>query len=344
MFNFFGEVKDPIFLIWKSNIKTIKSMNSHIVDFKRYLINNKFISENDRNRLFRLVDDLLRKAFLSYKYGKLWLINCIKRTTAINGFDLELNEIDENKKDVIVYLDIAARRKYLFSQKDFIKIIKSNLENSYMFDHLPQPLPIRNPYTNREFHKLDLIEIDRMLIDSPLIWKMYRDCKYNVERFKLTNYNYLTIFSVGSYVDQLEKEDIIFYIEDIFMYYNFVKYCVKCVNDTKDVRNIKLRSILMNWFLYQKRLDVFTQEDLNTICEIFKINCIKHMQKDETTVKYFDSSIINFEFTGGPIKDGFVFNTPDSDDATRIQKTIHKKKIKKNRSVLKKKVVIKTIS
>jgi hypothetical protein len=346
MLNFFEDIKDPIFLLWNSQFRTVKSMNSHIVDFKRYLINNKFIGENVKNESIKCVDEILRKAFLRYKYGKLWLVNCIKRTASVNGFDLELNEIDENKKDVIVYVDIGARRKYLFSQKDFRKLIITNLENSYIFDHLPQPLPIRNPYTNKEFSKLELIEIDSMLIDSPLIWNMYRDCKYNLERFKLINYNYLMIYSAGSYVDQLEKDDIVFYIEDIFMFYNFVNYCELCLEDRGKLKNRKLKGILIDWFLFQKRLGIFTKDDLNTICEMFKMNCLKHDKKDEATVKYFDSSIINFEFTGGPIKDNFVFKAASNNDLNKrkLKNKKNKKKIKKSKKVLKKKVVIKTIS
>ena len=349
MLNFFEDIKDPIFLLWNSQFRTVKSINSRIVDFKRYLINNKFIGENVKNESIKCVDEILRKAFLRYKYGKLWLVNCIKRTASVNGFDLELNEIDENKKDVIVYVDIEARRKYLFSQKDFRKLIITNLENSYMYDHLPQPSPIKNPYTNKEFTKLELIEIDSMLTDTPLIWNMYRDCKYNLERFKLINFNYLLVCSAGSYVDQLEKDDIVFYIEDIFMFYNFVNYCEKCVEATGKLKNRKLRSILIDWFLFQKRLGIFTKEDLNIICEMFKMNCLKHDKKDEDNVKYLDSSVINFEFTGGPIKDNFVFKAASNDDTTNNvtkKKSTNKKKlkIKKSKKVLKKKVVIKTIS
>ena len=348
MLNFCKDITDTLFLSWISQIKTIKSMNSHIVDFKRYLINNKFISEPVRNESIKCVDEMLRKAFLSYKYGKIWLVNCIKRTTSVNGFDLELNEIDENKKDVIVYVDVGARRKYLFSQKDFRKLIITNLENSYMYDHLPQPSPIKNPYTNKDFTKLELIEIDSMLIDSPLIWNMYRNCKYNLERFKLINFNYLLVCSAGSYVDQLEKDDIVFYIEDIFMFYNFVNYCGLCLEDRGNLKNRKLRSILINWFLFQKRLGIFTKDDLGTICEMFKMNCLKHNKKDEANVKYFDSSIINFEFTGGPITENFVFkaasNEETANNVTKKKSNTKKLRLKKSKKVLKKKVVIKTIS
>lgn len=341
MFNFVEEVKDPMFLFWKTQICTIKSINGHMIDFKKYLMNNKFIGENVRNESIKCVDEVLRRAFLSYKYVKLWLEHCIKRKVVINDFDLELNEINENKKDVIVYLDLRERRKYLFSQKDFKKLIITNLEHSYIFDHMPQPLPIKNPYTNREFNKFELIDIDNMLVDSPLIWKLYRDCKYNLERFKIVNYNYLLISSVGSYVDQLEKEDLVFYIEDIFIYYNYTQYCKKCVSYTNNLRNRNLRDILMNWFLFQKKLGIFKQSDLNVLCDMFKINCEKHNKKKSTTK--FKTDIINIEFTGGPIKEDFVFTAGSNNSNETNVKQIVKNK-KKNKNVLKKKVVIKTIS
>jgi hypothetical protein len=215
-----------------------------------------------------------------------------------------------------------------------------------MYDHLPQPSPIKNPYTNKDFTKLELIEIDSMIIDSPLIWNMYRNCKYNLERFKLINFNYLLICSAGSYVDQLEKDDIVFYVEDIFMFYNFVNYCGLCVEDRGNLKNRKLRSILINWFLFQKRLGIFTKDDLGTLCEMFKMNCLKHSKTDEAPVKYFDSSIINFEFTGGPINYNFVFKAELNEDTNNnvIKKKSTIKKLKKSKKVLKKKVVIKTIS
>jgi len=333
-------------------------MNGHIVDFKRYIIGNKFINDKFRAEIFQKVDTVVRKAFLSYKYGKLWLVNFIKRKDAVNEFDLELNEIGENKKDLITYIDIRARRKYVFTQKDFRKLIQRHLENSYMYDHMPQPLSLKNPYTNKEFNTLDLIDIDEMLIDSPLIWKIYRNCKYNLEKFKIINYTYLTTCCASSYVDQLEQADIQFYIEDIFMFYNFINYCKRCVNEINQVRNNQLRNILINWFLYQKRLTMFTQTDLNKLCEMFKFNCKKHINKDEEQIKkdnkyiIFDGNLIDFQFTGGPIKEHFVFIGKKDDE--RLQNTTNKttnkikikmkiKKANKFKNVLKKKAVIKTI-
>jgi hypothetical protein len=350
MFNFLCEVKNPIFLFWKSQLKpgnTNRSITGHIVDFKRYVIGNKFINETAREVIFLEIDILVRRAYLSYKYAKLWLIKYIHRKRPVNGFDLGLDEIDENIKNVITYVDIRARRKYLFSQKDFKKLIKSSLENSYMYDHLPQPLPLRNPYTNKEFHTTDLIDIDRILIDSPLIWKMFRDCKYNLERFKITNYTYLTICCTGSFVDQMDGSDITFYIEDIFMYYNVKNYCTKCVQDISNIRNKKLRNILINWFLFQKHLGIFTQIDLISLCEIFKLDCLVHTKKTKE-YSHFRSDIMNFEFTGGPILTNYVFmgNREENKEQNKeISKPRYKglKIKKKPKKVLKKKAVIKTI-
>jgi hypothetical protein len=79
---------------------------------------------------------------------------------------------------------------------------------------------------------------------------------------------------------------------------------------------------------------------------MFKMNCLKHNKKDEAPVKYFDSNIINFEFTGGPIKDNFVFKAALNEDTNKdvTKKKSTNKKLKKSKKVLKKKVVIKTIS
>ena len=314
MFHLLDEIKDPMFVLWKSRSKTITTINSCILGYKRYLLNNKFLLEDVRNDKFKCIDRVSRKAYLISKYIKLWKVNVIKRKDPVNEFDLELNEINEQKKDVIIYIDTEARRKYLFSQKDFNQMVKTSLEQSYVYDHLPQPYPIKNPYTNREFSVLDLIELDKMLIDSPLIWKIYRDCKYNLEKFKLLNLTYLTFCCTKNFVDQLENVDIFFYIEDIFLFHNYKTYCVRCITDTSIIRSKRLKNILINWFLSQKQLGTFTPNDFNMLCDIFKANCKKHIRRRNVMTRCFRSGVINIEFTGGPIIGNYIFRGRESNN------------------------------
>jgi hypothetical protein len=150
----------------------------------------------------------------------------------------------------------------------------------------------------------------------------------------------------------MDKVDIHFYIEDIFLYYNIQKYCINCVKEQSNIRNRRLRNILINWFLSQKHLAVFTQIDLNSLCDIFKLECLVHNKKTKEDT-YFKPGVISFEFTGGPIPSNYVFMGDIEDKKQNTEKVelkpISKPKYKKLRmkkkpkKVLKKKTVIKNI-
>ena len=305
MLTFLDEIEHPIFKVWKRGQRNnIKTLNYYITGFRKYLVGNKFINDTTRRELYERLNAVAYKAYLSYKYGKLWFINCIKNKEAVNEFDLELNNISDSTKDVIVYLDMVNRRKYLFSQKDFKKIIKSRLENSYVYDHIPEPLVITNPYTNREIGRLELMAIDEMLIDSPLIWKLYKDSYYDMEHFRTIHNTYLLNVSVVSYVDQMEDIDIIFYINDIFLYYDIGNYCKECINNNVGFDKKELKDIIIQWLLSKKLLDVFTRSSLAKLCKMFSIPCRNKVVKPNII---FSSNKIDIEFTGGPLPVNYIF-------------------------------------
>jgi hypothetical protein len=305
MLTFLDEIEHPIFKVWKAGQKkNVKSLNYYILTFRKYLLGNNFISDTTRKELYEILDIVGYKAYLSYKYSKIWFINCIKNKPAVNDLDLELNSISDNTKNVIVYLDMVNRRKYLFSQRDFKKIIKSRLESSYVYDHIPEPLIITNPYTNREIGRLELMAIDEMLIDAPLIWKLYKDCYYDIERFRILHNTYLLSVSVVSYVDQMEDIDIVFYINDIFSSYGIDNFCKECLNNNVGFNSKELKSILIQWLLDKKLLDVFTKSNLAKLYKMFSIPCQNKIVKPDII---FNSNTIDIEFTGGPLMGNYIF-------------------------------------
>jgi hypothetical protein len=305
MLTFLSEIEHPIFKVWKAGQrKNVNSLNYYILTFRKYILGNKFISDTTRKELYKLLDAVAYKANLSYKYTKIWFINCIKKKPAVNDLDLELNSIRYDTKDVIVYIDMINRRKYLFSQRDFKKIIKTKLENSYLYDHIPEPQIIKNPYTNREINRLELMAIDEMLKDPPLIWKLYRDCYYDIERFRIVHHTYLLNVSAGSYVDQLEDIDIVFYINDILSYYDVENYCKECVNKHIGFDKKELRGIIIQWLLAKKLLGIFNRFNAIKLYKMFSIPCKNKIVKLDIV---FSSNTIDIEFTGGPLKENYIF-------------------------------------
>jgi hypothetical protein len=339
MLRFLDEIDHPIFKVWRSEQrKHINSLHYYLLAFRKYILGNKFISDTTRKELYELLDAVAYKANLSYKYTKIWFINCIKKKPAVNNLDLELNSIREDTKDVIVYLDMVNRRKYLFSQKDFKKIIKTRLENSYVYDHVPEPLIITNPYTNREIGRLELMAIDEMLIDAPLIWRLYRDCYYDIERFRIINHTFLLNVSVFSYVDQLEDIDIVFYIHDILSCYEIEYYCNDCVEKHIGFDNKELKGIIIQWLLAKKLLGIFNRFNAIKLYKMFSIPCKNKVVKPAIV---FNSNTIDIEFTGGPLKENYIFKATMSLE-TAFKRYKFPSRIN-NRNVFKRKKVIKAI-
>jgi hypothetical protein len=144
----------PYFDIWKhkDNNRNLTFITK-ISRFKKTIIDNNFINNETKILSFKYLDDIIRTLYLKYKYYKLWIFRILCKKPSVNLLDLEFNEINNNSSDIIVYIDNEERRKYLFTQKDFNKLVKTNLEHSYAYDAIPEPLPIKNPYTNKEILK-----------------------------------------------------------------------------------------------------------------------------------------------------------------------------------------------
>jgi hypothetical protein len=230
------------------NISLIK----HNLMFRKFLYNQyRFITCFDI--FINKVDTNTRIIYLSQKYSNKWLKKYINTKSHINTTDLELNEIDEKNESKIYinYIDYKERKRYIFTSNDFKKIVRTNLEHSYMYDIIPEPVSIKNPYTNKEFTKTELRMFNSILLDMPLSWNMYVDCNYNLLDFKYKYYDYLLPLCIPSYVDQLDDDDIIYYLNQIFNH-GSIDFCTKCIYSLEHIRTKKVKDILIDWIRYIK--------------------------------------------------------------------------------------------
>jgi hypothetical protein len=295
----------PYFNMWKSKNSNIIPFIPSICRFKRQIITNNFINNEIKELSFVYLDNIVRKEYLKRKYYKLWLYRYICKKSSINFCDLELNEINTSE-DIIMYIDNEEHQKYLFTQNDFNKLVQTNLEHSYAYDSIPEPLTIKNPYNNKEFHKCDLINIDKQLKNAPLVWHMFKNCRYDINRLKAIHYQYLLGVCISSFIDGLENEDIVFYLNDMFEFFKIDCYCKKCIDEFRDIRSKLVRNTLIKWIAALKLAVPFIREDMYYLIKLYISPCIIH-NKRKIITKTTNTLNINIQFTGGPLNPNQIY-------------------------------------
>jgi hypothetical protein len=276
--------------------------------FKKYLNSNSynlFLSKELLQYFNDYIDKKSRYFYLAIKYKKKWIHNYINRKEPINLCDLELTPINSSKY-YINYIDYKERKRYLFTIKDFKKIVSSSLEHCYSYDLLPEPIPIKNPYTNKEFTPSELDYINKNLYDMPLVWNMFVDSKYNIYTLK-TKYNYYLLpLCIPSYVDQFGEIDIIDYLVDLFDTYD-INYCEQCLyRDRKDIHTEKVKNILIEWVKCSTFNKIMSRKSIDEVKYIYGLlycphnvpnnvpNNVRHIKNEENKENFI---LYNLDFT-----------------------------------------------
>jgi hypothetical protein len=294
--NYYFEMWSTTNAIGCSTIKKICMFKSHIVRLR-------WISPNDLVKILTFLNKICRISYLSKKYTKKWLDHWINKKEPINTSDLELNTLDMNRfNDYINYIDYKNKQHYLFTVKDFTSLIYTNLENCYTYDIVPQPVDIKNPYTNNIFQKNELIDLHLKYsrrTEIPLIWNMFINCGYNVDVFRETHYDYLLSLCIPSFVDKLEELDILFYLEDMFRFLSCTTFCIECLRERRYFRDKKIRNVLIYWIRsikLNKQIDI---AKINIILKLYSINCDIHKEDHvQKKKRELDKSVLIKEIDG----------------------------------------------
>lgn len=264
-----------MYLLWIDERYDIDESNERDTNIIFLLKFKKKIKENCKG-LYVLcndyIDNSIRRYYLMEKYYKKWMTFHISNKVPVNNTDLELNDINEDKY-YINYIDYKERKRYLFSENDFCKIVKSCLYNSYDFDIEPSPINIRNPYTNKDFSKTELRSINNKIRDMPIVWLMFVDSDYDMLKFKLKYYTYLLDLCIPNYVEKLIDEDLIDHLIDIFEF-SGIMYCNKCLQSKIELKTRKIKNIIIGWLRYLKLNKSFDQRHINYLTSIYdKLFC-----------------------------------------------------------------------
>lgn len=282
---------NTIYFIWLEKDERKNFRKSHIyvlLNFKNYLKRNY---KNIYELCVDHIDNRIKNYYLSRKYLKKWIIKYINKKDPVNTEDLELNIIDNNKY-YINYIDFEERKRYLFSENDFKKIVTSSLQNSYEYDIDPEPMSIKNPYTNKEFTKTELRMFNNSVRDMPIIWNMFVDSGFDIKTFKEKYYFRLLEICIPNYVYKLGDLDIVDYLIDIFEY-SSIDYCKKCILDRIEIRSRKVTSALVNWINYLKLNFIIFEKTIDDLNRIYsKKSCCHNI--DNYYKNITEKDILNF--------------------------------------------------
>jgi hypothetical protein len=243
------------------------------------------------------------------KYTKKWITYHINKKESINIRDLEFNPIN-NDHYYINYIDYVERKRYLFSENDFRKIVISCLHNSYEYDIDPDPIPIKNPYTNHILTKTELRMFHNSIRYMPISWMMFVDCGFDLVKLKSKYYINLLDLCIPNYVDKLNDLDIIDYIIDIFMYLN-EPYCNRCLIKKRDIRSTTVRNMLIEWIRYLKLDMIMSNRLIVNIKKKYNIQCIYCFPQSNEIIE--NKFVIQVDITKP------LFCVGDSEDVENIE-------------------------
>ena len=196
---------------------------------KSYSIQNKFDFLNESLKNIFVTDEIKNK-FLNLfckvqkiysGFSKLALLYKYKKAKLLIEYDICLNPIKENDKNVFVLLQ--NNNKYLFNINDLIKIIHNSIANtSHFFNN---PLPIKNPYNNVILNKSTLYNIyfyirTKTLLNPDLLFYFFKT-NFNINQFT-ENYKFLIRnYAINNYLINSSNDKLSDDIEQMIENFNY---------------------------------------------------------------------------------------------------------------------------
>ena len=196
---------------------------------KSYSIQNKFDFLNESLKNIFVTDEIKNK-FLNLfckvqkiysGFSKLALLYKYKKAKLLIEYDICLNPIKENDKNVFVLLQ--NNNKYLFNINDLIKIIHNSIANtSHFFNN---PLPIKNPYNNVILNKSTLYNIyfyirTKTLLNPDLLFYFFKT-NFNINQFTENHKFLIRNYAINNYLINSSNDKLFDDIEQMIENFNY---------------------------------------------------------------------------------------------------------------------------
>ena len=206
--------------------------------FNKQIINNKFITKNQREELVNIFQQSQK---IYFSFLKLYNLYKIKFLSSANiDCDFNCNLFSELSNDIIINI-YHENLKYKFRISDLINIINSSL--CYMNNFIFSIKDINNPYTNIPFTNSILytiyFKIKKSSFIIPIFFHLYFLSNFDKQTFYRNNESLIKTNTLNHYVKNLtlnEKVKIIKEILNEFKNGIYVLYDEETVN--KDVNKL----------------------------------------------------------------------------------------------------------
>ena len=178
---------------------------------KRFIFDNHIITSLTKQKILQIFFKAqktyfaLNRFFYIYKYKKTSLYD-----NTVDFYCNKLSNFPEEQKITLLHYN----KKYIFRLTDLMNMWKKSLSNND--DLFPEPILLKNPYTNLFFKKHNLYNIYFKIHNSnmsiPLIINAFFQVSFNIEMFELKFNPSLKDMAIYNYIENGDRDDI---IEDI---------------------------------------------------------------------------------------------------------------------------------
>lgn len=136
--------------------------------------------------------------------------------------DMFLEPINENSPYVFRLIEKETRNAYLFTNKDIIRIIITAITHHNHFHHLP--LPPKNPYTNIQFTKTELVNmylfIRSNIVSIPILLQHYFATEFDLCLFSFSHSEEIREYNITQYFRTMTVAEQIIHFLEIFTLHN----------------------------------------------------------------------------------------------------------------------------
>lgn len=245
----------------------------------RYIFHSLLLSIEEKTELYVLFSYIQKYGFAISKLQN--ILRWKKHKFYDYNYDMQLNELNDLKEEnkIVIYHE---GRKYRFSLFDLHKIFNKSLLNCN--DYVASPQHPKNPFNNKKFKTIDIINIFHKMMDSKIFIKPhvldYYYCGLNLDKYKNKHFYLLREMLVNEVMESDNIEMLYDYLRDIcFDFFSCFPYRLpvnttsffkkKCVNRTRHI----IRHYLMMLY-FPEDCSIYTQHQNFLIrkCKLFNLD------------------------------------------------------------------------
>ena len=244
----------------KKNKEYLKKNNKFLI-LKNNILDNIFVTKDKKNEI----------VFLFYKTQKLYRALCrfayICKYKCAKKYDtstdLCMNELSVFKKNQTLEL-YENNMLYHFRITDIINIIHNALSHSPNF--FPEPLKIKNPYTNIPFSKSNLYNIyfaiDKSPFKIPVLYEEFFANQFNLKQFTKYNEHLIREVSIKNFCKNALLEQRLYYLYRMMEKYYRITQKIKINKDfpSKKIVEVFEHFNFLKLFLYSEYSLIVTKK------------------------------------------------------------------------------------